>query len=184
MKRLNKPLLKVYAKLYGKTILGYSIILLAYFGVSLIVGKFVESIAILLGYSFTRNIFPITFHCNSSAKCTKTTIIVFVMVLLVCIDSHISLLIALLYGFYISLVVFIIEWIIVAIRRLSKPKTYSFDELLSLGLTNRQADLYLAKKRGIKGERLIDYMLDKGYDFSKSTYDREIKIIKNIMKDC
>lgn len=184
MKRINKPLLRVYAKLYGITILGYLIILVAYFGISLIVGKFVEALAILLGYSFTRNIFPMTFHCNSTQKCIKTTIIVFVMVLLVCIDSHISLLIALLYGFCISLVIFIIEWIIVAIRRLSKPKTYSFEDLLDLGLTNRQADLYLAKKRGIKGERLIDYMLSKGYDFSKSTCDREVKIIKDIMKDC
>ena len=60
----------------------------------------------------------------------------------------------------------------------NKPKTYTFDDLINLGLTDRQADLYLAKKRGIKGERLVDYMLNKGYDFSKSTYDREIKIIK------
>lgn len=80
---------------------------------------------------------------------------------------------------YLELVEFYHEY-----KNKPKPKIYTFDELLSFGLTDRQADLYIAKKKGFKGERLIDYMLDKGYDFSKSTCDREIKIIKDIMKDC
>ena len=184
MIKLNKPLIKVYVKLYGITIVGYFLILVAYFGISFIVGKPIEALSILLGYAFTRNIFPITFHCSTTKKCIKTTIIVFIMVMLLCINSNTSLFISLIYVFLISFMLFIIEWIIVALHKENNHKVYTFDELTSLGLTNRQADLYLAKKKGIKGEKLIDYMLDKGYDFSKSTRDREMKIIKEIMKDC
>lgn len=160
-----------------------------------ILEKPVEATCFCVAHVVIRANFDKQYHSSVTRICLFITSLVVFFDILLCLPIGISLLSTIPIAFSVAFVGYLIAYKIEVEKEKSaarkipfntevKRKVYSFEELLSLGLTNRQADLYIAKKRGIKGERLIDYMLNKGYDFSKSTYDREIKIVKNIMKDC
>lgn len=49
--------------------------------------------------------------------------------------------------------------------------------------TDRQQIILLAKAKGLKGEKLIDYVYSQGYDCSTRTLAREIKKIKELQQN-
>lgn len=114
---------RLYLKLYSKVIIGYLFIFVVYFSFATFFGKYIEAVAIMLSYLLTREVFPTTYHCKSSKKCIETTIFVFCGVVALVMPINISLLFALIYGFCISLMLFIVQSLINAYT----PKEFNLD---------------------------------------------------------
>jgi len=108
--------------------------------------------------------FPTTWHCKNTKNCIFISILTFSFCAYICLPLNISLLCGIITSLFLTYILYKIKY---------------YEEFNNVSnLTLRQNDLLIAIRQGIKGEQLIDYMLNKGYDFSKSTRDREVKNIK------
>ncbi len=93
---------KILLELYTRKILGYILILSMIFLISLLFGKFKETIFLLLAYGFSRTIFEKQFHCSSTIKCIQTTILIFTLAILMVVRYNLSLLQCLVIGISIN----------------------------------------------------------------------------------
>ena len=114
---------KIKFELFIRKFLVYAFILSCIFGYAFLLGKEKETLFLMVSYTITRNMFDKQFHCTSTIKCIKTTVIVFVISITAILHYTLSTLECLLIGVVINYIGFIIMLIPVdEIRKKNKRK--------------------------------------------------------------
>lgn len=185
-KSQKKKLNKLDVEIHLHRILGYAMILSILYSVSIFLGKSFELTLILLSYLLTRNVFVATFHFSKEIKCIIATIVTFSIMTFICVDKNISILMAILFGFSISMALFFIKTAVLYYCKYDL-RTMSITQIVKLGkdkgLTIRETEILVGTYYfNYKGERLLNYLEDKGFIISMATLNRDRKEIKQKLK--
>lgn len=99
---------KIKLELVLRKLLGYILFLLIILSYSLLLGKFFETLPLLMSYTMSRNIFKNQLHYKTSSKCIKVSIIFFIISISFILKINISLLQALIVGVLINFIGYLI----------------------------------------------------------------------------
>ncbi len=103
---------KIKAELFLKTVVGYVVILVALFFVAWLTNKIINTAIILVSYSFTRWIFPITYHAKTNKGCLIFSIVCFSIATIIVLPIQLSLISSVGMGALISAVLYYIQYFI------------------------------------------------------------------------
>jgi hypothetical protein len=103
---------RIKAELIFKTVVGYVIILVALFSVSWLVDKIINAIIILMAYSSTRWIFPLTYHAKSDRGCIMFSIACFSIAIIIVLPINLSIIASVIVGMAISTFLFFLQYFI------------------------------------------------------------------------
>ena len=136
---------KIGLELFARRVLVYSIILLFIFGYAFLIGKEKETLFLMISYTITRNMFDKQFHCSSSIKCLKTTIIVFALSITAILKYELSILECLLIGVVINYIGFIVMLLPIEEVKLKNKR----QKILSVVKNDEEAIEALCKSLGL-----------------------------------
>lgn len=100
---------KIWFEFAMPILTGYTIILCTLLGLAYLNNKVIEFLIVLISYSITRNVFPVTFHCDKTIHCIAITIAIFSISILVCFSKNITILSGSFFGMFISLLSYFVE---------------------------------------------------------------------------
>lgn len=103
---------KIKAELFLKTVLGYVVILVALFFVAWLTNKLINTAIILASYSFTRWVFPITYHAKTSNGCLLFSIVCFSIAIIIVLPIQLSIISSVGMGAIISALLYYIQYFI------------------------------------------------------------------------
>ena len=174
--------LSVQGKIYYKGIPQLLLVGVLLFPIAYFTDKYIEACFQIIALFSLRYKFPKTFHAKTTMQCTFITL----SIGYIAIPSTAFLSTTLFSSICISFIIAYISWFVQEFIDRKKPNVQWYmldgDDLRQYcnehALTQRQTEVVCAIKKGIVGEKQIDYMLDKGFDYSGSTQDREYKEIK------
>lgn len=107
--KMTRSELKIKFILLIKVTSGYLLILTPLVIFSLIIGKFLNVIEILIIYSLTRFILPKTFHAKTSTNCICISIFSFLTAIIISLPINLSIFYSICIGAIISVILFFVQ---------------------------------------------------------------------------
>lgn len=101
---------RIKAELFLKTVLGYVVILVALFSVSWLCDKVINTVIILMAYSLTRWVFPLTYHAKTDRGCIMFSIACFSIAIIIALPINLSIIGSVMAGMAISTFLFFLQY--------------------------------------------------------------------------
>lgn len=136
---------KIKLELILRKIIVYTLILSGIFAYAFVLGKEKETLFLMISYTITRNMFDKQFHCTSTIKCIKTTLIVFVISITAILHYTMSTLECLLIGVVINYVGYI--FVLIPIDEIKKKNKRK--KILKVVSNNEESIDNYCKEHGI-----------------------------------